>query len=87
MEATGPAGLPLIAPMATWAGVTRSDEPGCEDDPEDHRGTVFRLLARDTEVALRTLRRYGLSRWIGPFRRQTPITEPMSLILVITPSE
>jgi len=53
VEVTGPAGLPLIAPMATWAGVTRSDEPGCEDDPADHRGTVFRLLARDTEVALR----------------------------------
>ena len=34
-----------------------------------------------------TLRRHGLSRWIAPFRRQTPITEPMSLILVITPSE
>ena len=53
VEATGPAGLPLVAPMATWAGVTRSDEPGCEDDPADHRGTVFRLVARDTEMALR----------------------------------
>ena len=53
VEATAPAGLPLIAPLATWAGVTRSDEPGCEDDPADHRGTVFRLLARDTEVAAR----------------------------------
>jgi hypothetical protein len=52
VEATAPAGLPLIAPMATWAGVTRDDEPGC-DDPADHRGTVFRLLARDTEVAAR----------------------------------
>ena len=53
VEATAPAGLPLIAPMATWAGVTRDDEPGCEDDPADHRGTVFRLLARDTVVAER----------------------------------
>jgi hypothetical protein len=53
LEATAPAGLPLIAPMATWAGVTRDDEPGCDDDPADHRGTVFRLLARDTEVAAR----------------------------------
>ena len=53
LEATAPAGLPLIAPMATWAGVTRDDEPGCEDDPADHRGTVFRLLARDTVVAER----------------------------------
>jgi hypothetical protein len=52
VEATAPAGLPLIAPLATWAGVTRTDEPGC-DDPADHRGTVFRLLARDTEVAAR----------------------------------
>jgi hypothetical protein len=51
VEATAPARLPLIAPMATWAGVTRHDEPGCEDDPADHRGTVFRLLARDTVVA------------------------------------
>src|SRR5690242_2374634 len=55
VEATAPAGLPLIAPMATWAGVTRADEPGCED-PADHRGTVFRLLARDTEVAVRIAR-------------------------------
>jgi hypothetical protein len=52
VEATAPAGLPLIAPMATWAGVTRADEPGC-DDPARHQGTVFRLLARDTEVAAR----------------------------------
>jgi hypothetical protein len=34
-----------------------------------------------------TLRRHGLSKWIARFRRQTPITEPMSLILVITPKE
>jgi ABC-type branched-subunit amino acid transport system substrate-binding protein len=33
VEATAPAGLPLIAPVATWAGVTRDDEPGCADDP------------------------------------------------------
>ena len=38
----------------------------------------------DAEV---TLRRNGLSRWIAPFRRQTPFTEPMSLILVITQKE
>ena len=38
----------------------------------------------DAEV---TLRRYGLSRWIAPFRRQTPFAEPMSLVLVITPTE
>ena len=53
VEATAPARLPLIAPVATWAGVTRDDEPGCEDDPADHRGTVFRLIARDTVVAYR----------------------------------
>jgi hypothetical protein len=53
VEATAPAALPLIAPVATWAGVTRDDEPGTEDDPADHRGTIFRLVARDTEVAAR----------------------------------
>ena len=52
VEATAPAGLPLLAPVATWAGVTRDDEPGC-DDPARHRGTVLRLVARDTEVAAR----------------------------------
>jgi hypothetical protein len=50
---TAPAGLLLLAPVATWAGVTRDDEPGCEDDPADHRGTVLRMVARDTEVAMR----------------------------------
>jgi hypothetical protein len=52
VEATAPAGLALLAPAATWAGVTRDDEPGC-DDPARHRGTVLRLVARDTEVAAR----------------------------------
>jgi hypothetical protein len=52
VEVTAPAGLPLLAPVATWAGVTRDDEPGC-DDPADHRGTVFRMVARDTVVAER----------------------------------
>src|SRR4051794_25911627 len=52
VEATAPAGLPLLAPLATWAGITRDDEPGC-DDAARHRGTVLRLLARDTEVAAR----------------------------------
>jgi hypothetical protein len=53
VEATAPAGLLLLAPVATWAGVTREDEPGCEDDPADHRGTLLRMVARDTEVAYR----------------------------------
>jgi hypothetical protein len=53
IEVTAPAGLPLLAPVATWAGVTRDDEPGCEDDPADHRGTVLRMVARDTAVAFR----------------------------------
>jgi hypothetical protein len=53
LEATRPAGLPLLAPVATWAGVTRDDEPGCEDDPARHDGTVLRMVARDTEVAMR----------------------------------
>lgn len=52
VEATAPVGLPLLAPVATWAGVTRDDEPGC-DDPAQHRGTILRLVARDTEVASR----------------------------------
>jgi hypothetical protein len=52
LEATAPVGLPLLAPVATWAGLTRSDEP-CEGDPARHRGTVLRMLARDTEVAAR----------------------------------
>ena len=38
----------------------------------------------DAEV---TLRRHGLSTWIAPFRGETPFTEPMSLILVVTPKE
>jgi hypothetical protein len=32
--------------------VTRDDEPGCEDAVR-HRGTVLRLVARDTVVAAR----------------------------------
>ena len=53
VEITAPAGLPLLAPTATWAGVTRMDEPVGDDDPSPHHGTVFRLVARDTEVARR----------------------------------
>jgi hypothetical protein len=52
LAVTAPAGLALIAPVATWAGVTHDDEPGC-DDAARHDGTVLRLLARDTEVAAR----------------------------------
>lgn len=62
VEATAPAGLPLLAPVATWAGITHDDEPAGPDDPADHRGTVLRLVARDTEVAARLaadLRRSG----------------------------
>ena len=51
VEATASAGLMLMAPVATWAGITRDDEPGCEDHPAGHRGTVLRMVARDTEVA------------------------------------
>jgi hypothetical protein len=50
-EVTAPAGLPLLAPAATWAGVTRDDEPGTDDHPARHEGTVLRLIARDTLVA------------------------------------
>jgi hypothetical protein len=52
VEATAPAGLALLAPVATWAGVTRDDEPGC-DDAARHHGTILRMLARDTVVAQR----------------------------------
>ena len=50
VEATAPVGLPLLAPVATWAGVTRGDEP-CAGHPARHRGTVLRMVARDTAVA------------------------------------
>jgi len=52
LETTAPAGLPLLAPVATWAGITRDDEPGC-DDAARPLGTVLRMVARDTEVAAR----------------------------------
>jgi hypothetical protein len=53
VEATAPAGLPLLAPVATWVGITRSDEPGAEEYPARHRGTVLRMVARDSVVAAR----------------------------------
>ena len=53
VEATAPRRLPLLAPVATWAGVTRADEPGCGDEHARHDGTIFRLVARDTVVAQR----------------------------------
>jgi hypothetical protein len=56
VEVTAPARVPLLAPVATWVGVTRADEPGC-DDPADHQGTVLRLVARDTVVAQRIAER------------------------------
>ena len=34
-----------------------------------------------------TLRKHGLSKWIPRFRRETPFTEPMALILIVTPAE
>jgi hypothetical protein len=52
VEVTAPAGLAMIAPIATWVGVTHDDEPGC-DDPARHRGTIVRLVARDIVVAQR----------------------------------
>ncbi len=61
VEATAPAGLPLLAPLATWAGVTRDDEPGC-DDPARHDGTVLRLVARDTVVCERLARELRAAR-------------------------
>ena len=53
VEATAPRRLPLLAPVATWAGITRDDEPGCEDEHAHHDGTIFRLVARDTVIAQR----------------------------------
>jgi hypothetical protein len=34
-----------------------------------------------------TLRRNGLAKWIPRFRKETPITEPMAMVLVISPTE
>jgi hypothetical protein len=56
VEATAPAGFPLLAPVATWVGVTRDDEPGC-DDAAQHEGTVLRMVARDMVVAQRIAER------------------------------
>ena len=56
LAATAPARLPLLAPAATWVGVTRDDEPGSDDAPQ-HDGTVFRLVARDMVVAQRIAER------------------------------
>jgi hypothetical protein len=53
IEASAAARLPMIAPVATWVGITRDDEPGSEDDPARHQGTIFRLVARDSVVAQR----------------------------------
>jgi hypothetical protein len=53
LAATVPARLPLLAPVATWAGITRDDEPCGDDDTPQHDGTVLRMVARDTEVAAR----------------------------------
>jgi hypothetical protein len=53
VEVTAPAGLAVLAPVATWVGVTRRDEPAGDDDPPDARGTVLRMVARDSEVARR----------------------------------
>src|SRR4051794_20271685 len=70
VEATAPAGLALLAPVATWAGVTRDDEPGC-DDPARADGTVLRMVARDTEVAAR------VARWVrGEDRRAFVVAGP-----------
>jgi hypothetical protein len=52
LAVTAPARVPLLAPVATWVGITRADEPGADDAP-DHQGTVLRLVARDTVVAER----------------------------------
>ena len=48
---------------------------------------TWRTEAISQADAEMTLRRFGLSKWVAPFRRQTPFTEPTSLILVITPGE
>jgi hypothetical protein len=49
-------------------------------------GTWRTNIISQADVEL-SLRRHGLSKWIAPFRRETPFTEPMSLILVVTPNE
>jgi hypothetical protein len=57
VEATAAAGLPMLVPVATWVGVTRDDEPGCEYDHAHHQGTILRLVARDSVVAQRVSER------------------------------
>ena len=52
VEATAPIGLPLLAPVATWAGGDAQRRAGARD-PARHRGTLLRMVARDTEVAAR----------------------------------
>jgi hypothetical protein len=34
-----------------------------------------------------TLRRYGLAKWVAPFRKVTPFMEPKAMVLVISPKE
>ena len=53
VEATATVGLPLLAPVATWAGITRSTSRAPRATRPRHRGTILRMVARDTEVAAR----------------------------------
>ena len=41
------------------------------------------ITQRDAEA---TLRRYGLAKWISRFRRETPLTKSMAMVLVISPT-
>jgi hypothetical protein len=53
LEATAPAHVPLVAPAATWVGVTRSDEPFGDGEPSRSSSVVLRIIARDMVVAER----------------------------------
>src|SRR3954453_193539 len=57
LEVTAAAGLVMVAPIATWVGLTRNDEPGSEHESARRRGKLFRLVARDSVVAQRIAER------------------------------
>jgi hypothetical protein len=70
----------VVATLTLVAGAT-SAAASSEASPTlvgTWRTSVISQSAAET-----TLRRHGLSKWIARFRRETPFTEPMTLILTI----
>lgn len=58
LEITAPQGVALLAPVATWVGLTRDDEPCGGEEPAESRGTVLRMVARDMVVAQQIASRF-----------------------------